>query len=241
MLSFLREQSGANAPSRKEDAAVGKPSAGGGEPSQEEQYLTVASHGGRTRRSTILLAVLFIAGLLCLWFMIKKSTPSAAVAITVDTEEEVQVETALARLTGFKSELFKRMDEIVRKFYEFSNVLQVQVSELAKDPFALELNMTSAKKEPEVKEVPKIDPAVVWRQEVERKAKDMKLLSIVQSDKGTCCMIGDTILRRGESLQGFKVRQIGEDFVKLQWEPERDDRPPSAEQERIEIILKLRK
>ena len=139
MLSFLREQGGADVPSRKEDVPAGKTSSGDGGPSQE-QYLTVADSVGRTRKSTILLAILFIAGMLCLWFMIQKSTPNAAVAVTVDTEE-TQVEAALARLTGFKSELFKRMDEIVKKFYEFSDVLQVKVSELAKNPFSLEIDI----------------------------------------------------------------------------------------------------
>jgi hypothetical protein len=240
MLSFLREQGGADVPSRKGEAETGQTPDGGGEQPREEQYLTVADHGGRTRKSTILLAALFIAGLLCLWFMIKKSTPSAAVAITVDTEE-TQVEAAIARLTGFKSELFHRMDEIVKKFYEFSNVLQVKVEELAKNPFSLELSMAKAVKEPEVDKVPTIDAALVWRQEIERKAQDMQLLSIVQSDKGTCCMIGDQILRRGDSIEGFKIRQIGEDYATLEWAPEQDNRPAGAENERIEIVLRLPK
>lgn len=239
MLSFLRDPDGADVPSQNDNIAAGKTSAGGVEPSQEEQYLTVASKA-RTRRSTILLAVLFIAGLSCLWFMIKKSTPSAAVALTVDTEE-VQVEAALSRLTGFKSELFKRMDEIVQKFYEFSNVMQVKVDELSKNPFALEIQLKKPKKEPKVEKKPEINYALVWRQEIEQKAQDLKLFSIVQSDKGKCCMIGDVILSKGDSIQGFKVYQIGEDFVKLQWEPEYDNRPPGTEDERIETVLKLPK
>jgi hypothetical protein len=236
MLSFLREQGGVDVPSRKDDVAASQTPTGDGEQPQEK-YLTVADPGGRTRKSTILLAVLFIAGMCCLWFLIKKSTPSAAVAMTEDVEE-VQVEAAISRLTGVKSEIFKRMDEIVKKFYEFSDVLQVKVNELSKNPFALELDLTKTKIEPEVK-VPTIDPALVWRQGIEKKAQGFQLLSIMQSDYGASCMIGDTILRNGDSIQGFKVRQIGEDFVKLRWEPEHDDRPQGAEKERIEIVLKL--
>jgi len=239
MLSFLREQGGADVPSQKDNIAAENTSAGGVEPSQNEQYLTVASKA-RTRRSTILLAVLFIAGLSCLWFMIKKSTPSAAVALTVDTEE-VQVEAALSRLTGFKTELFKRMDEIVTKFYEFSNVLQVKVEELSKNPFALEIQIAKPKDEPKVEKKPQIDYVLAWREEIEKKAQAFELLSIVQSDKGKCCMIGDVILRKGDSLQGFKVYEIGEDFAKLKWEPEQDNRPSGAENEVIEIVLKLPK
>jgi hypothetical protein len=238
MLSFLREQGGIDLPTRKDDVTASKTTTGDGEQPQE-QYLTVADHGGRTRKSTILLAVLFIAGLLCLWFMIKKSAPSAAVAQAAETEE-VKIEAALARLTGFKSELFNKMDEIVRKFYEFSDVLQVKVNELSKNPFALEIEMKSTKEESKVEKKPKIDPAMVWRQDIERKAQTLQLLSIVQSDTNTCCMIGNKILSNGDSIEGFKVHQIGEDFVKLQWEPEHDDRPDGTEEERIEIVLKLR-
>jgi hypothetical protein len=238
MLSFLRDQGGTDSSSKKPDVPAGKTSADGVEPPQEEKYITIAAK--RTRMSTILLAVLFIAGLLCLWFMIKKSMPTAAVATTADTEE-VQIEAALGRLTGVKSEMFSRMDEIVKKFYEFSNVLQIQVSELAKDPFSIDYSMIGGKKESEVVETPKIDAALEWRQDIERKAQGMQLLSIVQSDQGKCCMITDKILSTGDSIQGFKVRQIGEDFVKLQWAPEHDDRPAGTESERIEIVLELPK
>jgi hypothetical protein len=238
MLSFLREQGGTQASSGKSNRAADTTSGHGAEPPREEKYLTVASHGGRTRRSTILLAVLFIAGLLCLWFMIKKSTPSAAVATTVDTEK-AQIEEAMTRLIGVKSEMFSKMDEIVKKFYEFSDVLQIKVGELAKNPFTLDLFGAGAKKEPEVKPGPRMDAALLWRQGVERQAKDMQLLSIMQSDQGTCCMIGDQILRKGDSIQNFAIRQIGEDYVTLEWKPEQDDRPPGTESERIEIVLEL--
>ena len=236
MLSFLREQGGVEVSSGKSEAAANKTLGQGAEPPLEEKYLTVASHQGRTRRSTILLAVLFIAGLLCLWLMIKKSTPSAAVATTVDTEK-AQIEAAMTRLIGVKSEMFSRMDEIVKKFYEFSNVLQININELSKNPFALDL---FAEKDGPKVEAPKIDSVLLWRREIEQKAQDMQLLSIVQSDKGICCMIGDQILREGDTIEGFKVRQIGEDFVKLEWDPEHDNRPPGAE-DRIEIVLRLSK
>jgi len=238
MLSFLREQGGVNVPSPKPDVAGGKTSGNGSEQPREEQYLTVAAHERRTRRSTILLAVLFIIGLLCLGFMIKKSTPTSALGTTVDTEE-AEIETALARLTGAKTEMFNRMDEIVKKFYEFSNVLQVKVGELAKNPFTLELFMMAAKEGPDAEEGPKVDAAVVWRQEIQRRAADLQLLSIMRSDQGNCCMIGDKILREGDATDGFEVRTIGDDFVKLEWNLERDDRPAGAESNRVDVVLRL--
>ncbi|MHC4722572.1 MAG: hypothetical protein ACYS6I_07670, partial [Planctomycetota bacterium] len=57
-------------------------------------------------------------------------------------------------------------------------------------------------------------------------AQDMQLLSIIQSDQGNCCMIDDRILYEGDSIRGFKVREIGDTAVKLQ-------------SQESEIVLKL--
>jgi hypothetical protein len=238
MLSFLREQHNVDLQGQKPHAPAGKPRADGPEPPQEQEYLTVAAHGRRTRTSTILLTVLFIIGLLCLWFMIKKSTPHAASATTIDAEE-TKVEAALARLTGAKSEMFSRMDEIVKKFYEFSGVLQVQVNELARNPFTLELFLADPKNEPVVQATSETDLDLARRQQIRQKTKDMKLLSIMRSDQATCCMIGSKILREGDSIQGFTVREIGDNSVKLEWTGEDDGGRPDAQADGVEIVLKL--
>jgi len=142
MLSFLRDQSLEDLPAQKKTSTktsttAGKAPGDGTDKPQESEYLTVATQTKRVRKSTTLLAVLFIIGLLCLWFMIKKSTPKAASAGSFETEETL-IETAINRLTGVKSKIFNRMDEIVKKFYEFSDVPQVEVNELAKNPFEVE-------------------------------------------------------------------------------------------------------
>jgi hypothetical protein len=162
MLSFLRDQGNSDLPAQKPDAASGTPDAGTGKP--EREYLTVAAHGRRTRKSTTMLAVLFIIGLVCLWFMIKKSAPKAASAAA--GTEETQIEAAIVRLTGVKSEMFSGMDEIVRKFYEFSDVLQVQVSELVKNPFELQLFLANLKKSDAEEKVPEFDTEGLWRRAI---------------------------------------------------------------------------
>jgi hypothetical protein len=131
------------------------------------------------------------------------------------------------------------MDEIVKKFYEFSGVQQVQVSELAKDPFALELFMDEIKeKPPETPNVSDADRAMIGQ-------RKLKLLSVMRSDQGSSCMIGSKILCEGDSIQGFTVRQIGDSFVKLQWIGEHAAGSPAvpsdnaAPSEKVEIILRL--
>jgi len=239
MLSFLREQGNGDLPAQKPDTNVESAPNDGAEKAQEQEYLTVAAPGKRTRRSTILLAVLFIIGLLCLGYMIKKSTPKAASAAS-DVTEETQLEAAIARVTGVKSEMFNSMDEIVRKFYEFSDVVQIKVGELVKNPFKLELFSANVKEEPRIEiKVPEIDTEMVQQQQIRQKAKEMRLLSIMQSDQGNCCMIGDKILYERDFIRDFEVRQIGDNFVKLEWNPNRNNGSSGSQSEPVEIMLNL--
>jgi preprotein translocase subunit SecG len=186
----------------------------------QQEYLTVAARDKKNvRRSTILLGGLFILGLLCLWFMIKKSSPQTAAASPgkVSTEE-AQIETAIAQLTGVRSEMFSRMDEIGKKFYEFSDVQQVKVDELVKNPFKHEIFLGSLKE--------KSDTEIMRQGQLRQQTKDMQLLSIVATDTGKCCVIDDKRLYEGDSIRGFNVRQIGDSTVLL-------------ESDGVEIILKL--
>jgi preprotein translocase subunit SecG len=225
MLSFLREQDPEDSLVPKPPEAAGKRPADDIQQTQEQEYLTVATKGKQVRKTTILLAVLFGIGLLSLWFMIKKSAPQTAAA-SVGTEEE-QIEMAITRLTGVRSEIFGRMDEVVEKFYEFSDVQQVQVDELAKNPFELEMFLDNVEETSDTEEGSSdIEDERMRQQRVRRQAKNMQLLSIMQSDQGNCCMIDDRILYDGDSIRGFKVCQISESFVKL-------------ESEGVEVVLKL--
>ena len=239
MLSFLRDQGNGDLPAQKPDAAGETMPVDGAEKPQKQEYLTVAAHGKRTRKSTTLLAILFIMGLLCLGYMIKKSTPKAASAAP-DSTEETQLEAAVSRLTGVKSEMSNSMGEIVRKFYEFSDVLQIKVGELVKNPFKLELVSAKVKDEPRIEiKVHEIDTEMAKQRQIRQKAKEMQLLSIMQSDRGDCCMIGDKILYEGDYIRDFKVCQIGGSFVKLEWNPDRNDGSSDTKSEPVEIMLNL--
>jgi preprotein translocase subunit SecG len=220
MLSFLREQglggsSDKQAPQSSYDKAGGQDNASVGN-TQEQQYLTVAAKGKNVHKMTMLLTVLFGIGLLGLVFMIKKSVPGTAAASSTATEE-TQIEKAIERLTGVGSELFSRMDQIVKKFYEFSDVRQVGVNELVKNPFEYEMFLTDAGKNSDSKG-DEIKAELIRRQRIEQGTKGLQLFTICQMEKGNCCMINDKILYEGDSIDGYKVGQIGDDFVKLELE-----------------------
>jgi preprotein translocase subunit SecG len=222
MLSFLREQSFGNSDEQKSTENISDNDAGALTNLKGQEYLTVSAQNKNLQRSTILLTTFFIIGFLCLWLMIKKSSPQTASAAP-DENEETQIELAIARLTGVKSEMFDSMDEIVKKFYEFSNVFQVQVSELIKNPFELELFLTNLRKKSDADNANlEFNDEILRLQQLKKQASDMQLLSIIQLNNSICCMIEDKILREGDSIKGFKVTQIGNNFVKLKWDQEND-------------------
>jgi len=221
MLNFLREHESEEPLEQKQSEATDKVGTDAGDAAvngdnpdgtqqgqiqeQEQEYLTVADKDESVRKSTILLAVLFAIGLLCLWFMIKKSTPQKVSAV-VTSSEEAQIEEAITRFGGVKSEMFERMDEIVKKFYELSDVYHVQVNELVKNPFKSDLYFGNVSDFTDIEESGR------------DLARSMQLFSIMRSERGFCCMIDDKILYEGDSVRGFHINQIGDNFVKLETE-----------------------
>jgi len=219
MLSFMREQEREDSSAQKPQAAHKIAADSSGVP-DEQEYLTVAGKSKNVRKTTYLLAALFGLGLLGLLFMIKKIAPQTAKAADSGTAE-TKIEMAIARLTGIKSEMFSRMDEIVTKFYEFSSVPQIRVNELVKNPFEHDelashlpaiLNIEKEDSDP--------DPDLLREQRIKQQASQLQLLSIMQWAQGNCCMINERILYEGDSIKGFRVRQIGNSFVRLEWDPD---------------------
>jgi len=244
MLSFLRDQNAEKLSAQKPNVAAGQIDSNATKDAQtqgsSQEYLTVAAQNKNVRKSTMLVAVLFGIGLLSLWFMIKKSAPQAASAST-DDAQETQIGVAIARLTGVSSEMFSRMDQIVNKFYEFSDVMQVQVNELVKNPFELEMFLSNIKgKVDSQKNDIDIDSEIIRQERIRLRAKDMQLLTICQSEQGNCCMIDDKILYEGDSIKGFRIAQIGDKLVKLEWrQPKGEFETSETQSQGIEIILKL--
>jgi len=236
MLSFLRDSGAGGLPAEKSGDAAGKPPADGAEKPQDQEYVAVAAQGSSVRKGTILIAILFVAGMVCLWLMIRKSSPQSASAAQAETEQ-AKIEAAITRMTGVKSEMFNRMDDIVNKFYEFSEVPQVQVVELVKNPFELETFLASLRRKLDASDADLAASAELMRQQrIKEQTKDMQLTTIMESEEGNCCMISNKLLYEGDLLGDFKVTQIGDSFVKLTWAPKG---VPPVGAEGLEIVLKL--
>ncbi|MBN1360010.1 MAG: hypothetical protein JW993_05435 [Sedimentisphaerales bacterium] len=232
MLSFMREQGAADLPADQARAR----DAGGSERGEPQEYLTVAANSKNLRRSTIFVMILVAIGLACLGYMIRKSQPQMASAEPVDDENKIEV--AISRLTGVSAEMVSRMDEIVQRFYEFSEVFQIGVGELAKNPFEVEAFASAANEEGSKGEEEKAKAAQAARESVKQRANALKLLSVMRTDQGNCCMINDRILQQGDIVEGFTIAAIRSDSVELVYLPD----PQAADvgvTEPMTFLLKL--
>jgi len=235
MLSFMRDQGGGDPSTRQSKGS--EPQGGHASDDGAQEFLTVATNRSKLRKSTILVAILVAIGLVCLWFMIHKSQPQAASAKQAD--EETRLEAAIGRLTGVSSEMVDKMDRIVKKFYEFSDVFQVQVSELVKDPFKAQVFAKEIEQEVLASEDVGIQAALIRQQRARERAGTLQFLSVMESDNGNACMINDRILREGDEIKGFLIKRIGSDFVDLLWQDDSGSGAAGSETEDLTIHLKL--
>ncbi len=236
MLSFMREQESSKGSDRS-SAGTDPQTVPAGQAPEAQEYLTVAANSKNLRRSTMLVAILVAVGLVCLLVMIRRSQPQAASA-TQGKADQTKIEDAISRLTGVRSEVVDRADEIVKKFYQFSDVVQVRVSELAKNPFEVEGSTKNRKTPMIIAEDPQTRAALFRRQRMEQ-ASTLKLLSIMRSEQGTSCMINDQIVQQGDDVDGFRVARIGTNFVELTWSANESAGSGTPQTQEMKITLKL--
>lgn len=230
MLSFLRE----NESESKQFGSDNK--------ADDNQYLTAKSRDKSVRNTTYLLSALFCIGLVILVVMMKTAGPAAASASTKSgiENEALEIEKAIARLTGVRTEMFSRMEEIIEKFYKFSNVQQINAGDLVKNPFRLESFFDDLQ---QIKKLTDFDFDMegIKKRQLISEAKKMQLLSIMESNGNKCCMINDKILYEGDSIDAFEVIRIYDSFVELGWNGSGDRELSQEQKQDVKITLRLLK
>lgn len=235
MLSFLRDSGFDDLPAEKK--AAGETASDDSQGASDQDYIKVSTNPNRVKKSTTVLIVLLVAGLACIWYMVKKTSPQSAGAATADANT-ADVELAIARITGAKTEMFGKMDDLVEKFNEFSDVPQVGVDELVKDPFELEDILSVSGVGSDAGAVVQVDHLAVIRQKAQAQADEFNLLTIMQSDGKNSCMIDSRFFYEGDLVRDFRITEIGSDFVKLLWNAN-GAADSTGGREKVEIILKL--
>jgi len=177
-----------------------------------EDYLTVSGHSQKVRQGTMILAILFAVGALGIWLMVKKTTPATANA--EPSQNQVQLETALAQLDSMQVEMDSQMNSVAGRFYQFNNVDQVGVEELKKNPFVRnETDCVSGSSGGGVGS----QQAEQILQEAQVIEMSMELWSITATPKGMCCMIDDKVLYQGDTHRSMTVKSITEKVVTLEY------------------------
>jgi hypothetical protein len=168
-------------------------------------YLTVAGHGQKLKQSTMVLCVLFAVGAAAVWFMIKKTSPVTASAASA--QDQLQIEAALAQVEKMKTQMDTEMNTVVGRFYQFSDVRQISVDELKKNPFRREVKAKGAASTA-------TDEALAARQqqkllsEAQQETQKLELWSITSTPRGMCCMIGEKVLYTGDRIGEMQVESI---------------------------------
>jgi hypothetical protein len=177
------------------------------ENSGQNEIIQPQAQEKNVRQTTFILIGAIAIVFAGVWVMHKKNTPAKATAAVND--QQLQIEAAISKLTGINKENVNRVDEIVKRFYEFADFGQVQPDQLKADPFSL--NWTAAN-------IPAVGSSAnkAGRIESAGKAPKMELLSVFKSKYGNCCMIDDMLLYKGDKINGFEIVEIGDDFVRLQ-------------------------
>lgn len=207
MLDFLHDQQDDDLNNKRAKDTVEKSAAGDDKEQKQDEYFTVKTQGKKLQTSTILLVALFGVGLLSLLFMIKKVAPRTSEAAAPDLEQ-AKIDVLITRLGGVRAEMSNRMDKIIKKFYEFSSIPQVPVGQLIKNPFKIDRSLHGWG--PAGDDLSSLIGSY--------NADNLQLFSIMSTgneEAKWCCMIDDKILYEGDSIKGFKVYEITENYVKL--------------------------
>ncbi len=217
MLDYMKEQNSMN--NNQAARSTGGPDAASAQDRDASgDYYSVSGKSQQASKSTYLLIAFFILGFGLLWLMIIKSTPKKAGAASINTQtpEEVRLENALTTITGSKSQMNSGIKKIVKKFYQFSDVPQVQLNELSKNPFCNDSFMNIAASQNTVSST---SAEMIRREQLAKLADSLQLFSIMQgsgSQEKPCCMINDRVVYVGDRIKEFELVRIEDNYVVLE-------------------------
>lgn len=208
MLSYLRDASQTPAAAQMQSQTDSSSPEEGA--SKSSDYLRPAAHARNVKQGTLILAVLFLLGGAGVWWMIAKSGLSSAHGAS--EEEASQIDKALAQLTTFQAEMNTQMDSVSSRFSQASELGQITVGDLKKNPFRQEFSLDQPAEDLSLSQT------MMRKEEMHRRAALLKLWSITARDVNSCCMINDKVLYVGDAIQGFVVKDILSDRVRIAYE-----------------------
>ena len=176
------------------------------EQGEQNEVIELAVQAKHVRQTTLILVGAIVIVFAAIWLIHRKATNAQLNAAVVDPQ--MVVETAIAQLTGIKTENVDQVDQLVKKFYEFADFGQVGVHQLSKNPFNLSQALPDAAGNSSASKNSGAG-------DIQNNAKKMQLQSIMQSKYGNCCMIDDILLYKGDKINNFEIMEIGDGFIRL--------------------------
>jgi hypothetical protein len=168
-------------------------------------------------RNALMLVVILAIGAGGTWFMYQRTAgPSAASAATA----EPSVAAAEAAVSDFMKGghnnitlLRKLLDgtaKIIDQFRDYTNVMQIPLSDLKSNPFHFALAKAPAEQDPEELAKKKREEQ---RAAVLKAAQGLQLQSVVIRGNRKACMVSNSMYQEGEAVNGFLVEKISPNSV----------------------------
>jgi hypothetical protein len=168
-------------------------------------------------RNAIMLVMILAIGAGGTWFMYQRTGgPSAAKAAAADPAAAAAEAAVTDFMKGGRNNitlLRKLLDgtaKIIDQFRDYTNVMQVPLSDLKSNPFHFALAKAAAEQDPE--EIAK-KKREEQRAAVLKAAQGLQLQSVVIRGNRKACMVSNSMYQEGEAVNGFLVEKISPNSV----------------------------
>jgi hypothetical protein len=175
-----------------------------------QEYLKPAEYAKSVKKGTLIIAFIFLAGGAGIWLMIKKVGPSAAAA--AQSENVQKIDEVLSQFSTFRTQVSSEMDKVAMRLNQSSQIGQVGVDELKKNPFRQQLSLDNSPQDASAVQLQQ------RKEEMRRRGMAFQLWSITENTENPCCMINDKVLFVGDMISGFTVKKIAAGEVFLEYE-----------------------
>ncbi|MCS7032629.1 MAG: general secretion pathway protein GspB [Phycisphaerae bacterium] len=176
------------------------------------EFISADEHKPPLNRSTLVLILLVVLGGGGLYTMHLRTGPKPAVA----GETQEASKTINSFLSGgdgsirLMEKALRETEQVVKRFLEYPSTTQVPLTELRTNPFRKQSEQPAS--------APTSDLAAKRRREEERQAilkavQGLQLQSVMSGGSQRACMINNTLVKEGQTVEGFTLEKIASDAV----------------------------
>jgi hypothetical protein len=167
-------------------------------------------------RNMIMLVMFLAIGAGGTWFMYQRTGGPAAARAAADPSTAAAEVAVADFMKGGRNNitlLRKLLDgtaKIIEQFRDYTNVMQIPLSDLKSNPFHFALAKAAAEQDPaEIAKKKREEQRV----EVLKAAQGLQLQSVVIRGNRKACMVSNSMYQEGEAVNGFLVEKISPNTV----------------------------